>query len=115
MPDCAGTSSLAILSIMFILFIMASPFSACRLPSVYPQQPLRLLQQKLRIRERLVADVLPPDPAAAIDQEGAMQRHLLEVVIGPIRPEHLQAVVRKQRKRESTGRLRVSRRLLQTG
>ncbi|NJR75341.1 MAG: hypothetical protein HC773_20265 [Scytonema sp. CRU_2_7] len=44
------------------------------------EQPLRLAEQELVVHERLVADVLPADEAALVDEECPVQGLLLEVV-----------------------------------
>src|SRR5262249_25944436 len=58
--------------------------SALRADLLQPQQPPRFLQHKIRVHERLVADVLPADAAGGVDQECAMKRHVLKIVVGAI-------------------------------
>ena len=48
------------------------------------EKALGFLEEEFDLGERLVADVLPADEALPVDEEGAVQWLLLEVVIGTI-------------------------------
>ena len=65
-----------------------------------PEEPLRFAQQELVVHEGLVADVLPADQALAVDEERAVQRLLLEVVVAAIGLERFQRVVGHKRQRD---------------
>ena len=78
------------------------------------QQSLCFIEEKCRVRKRLVADVLPADSAAAVDHESPMQRLLLEIVVTPISPENIQLVVTEKRQRKLSSFVTSNRRL-QTG
>src|SRR3546814_15652928 len=67
-------------------------------------QALRFGEQKIRIGERLEADVLPADETVAIDQKSAVERHLLEVIVSPIRFEHGERFIGNDGKRRSEER-----------
>src|SRR5438105_4806915 len=63
------------------------------------QQSFRFAEQELRLLERLEADVLPADAAVTVDQEGAVQRQVLEIVITTVRLEDRHGGVREQGQR----------------
>ena len=56
----------------------------------HPVHPGRLGLDELDIQERVGRDPLEPDVALGVDQEGAVQRLVLEVVEGPIPLEELE-------------------------
>ncbi|GIT78090.1 MAG: hypothetical protein Ct9H300mP32_4720 [Verrucomicrobiota bacterium] len=48
------------------------------------EKALGFLEEEFDLGKRLVADVLPADEALPVDEEGAVQWLLLEVVVGAI-------------------------------
>src|ERR1043166_6093134 len=85
------------------------------MPSLYLQgkQPLRLLEEELRVHEGLVGDVLPSDAAARavrrVDQERPVERRILEVVPAPVHLEDLLLGIGQHREWEILLRVAVAR------
>ena len=63
-------------------------------------QSLNLLEQKIKILERLAAAARPMNLASLIDQEGRMQFYLFEIVVGLEAPGICKLDVREQPKRQ---------------
>src|SRR5687767_11603660 len=66
--------------------------AASSLPALR-QQPPALLQEERDVLERLGPDVAPPDQAVGVDQERAVQRGALEVVVAVVLAEEVEAGV----------------------
>ena len=60
------------------------------------EQPLRLFQQELGVREWFVADILPADETVTVDQKRTVKFHVLEVVVTAVFFEDVKAPHRRQ-------------------
>ena len=64
------------------------------------QKPFGFVQNKLRLHERFVANVLPADFALGINKKCAVQREILEVIVAAVRLEDFERFIRNQRERK---------------
>jgi hypothetical protein len=60
---------------------------------VEAQQAARFIDEEFEIAKGLSADILPANFSSAIHKEGAMERHLFEIIVGAIGFERLERMV----------------------
>ena len=77
------------------------------------QEALGFFEEELGFVERFVADVLPTNESLRVDEEGAMERHFFEIIVGAIGFEDVQLFVRNDLEGEAIAGFALGKGLVQ--